>query len=211
MAGAIAYVDFEFSEVVEPQVKLVCAAIYDPVKDVKKTFWLHNNPQEHSALVKYLKSFEIFIGYQCVAEARSFLALGLDPLKFKWIDCFLEYRMLTNHNDSLQWGKQLVDGVVKNVEKPKPKWERTEEAVSTGFRATHSLAEATYKLTGEIRDTKNKNKMRDLIISNPKTFSEEERSNILAYCMEDVVFLPQIWSSVKKEIKKLAPRLSLSD
>ena len=193
------YLDFEFSEVVEPRVRLVCCASYDPKTKESKTFWLHNNSAGQEELRNYLKAYKIIIGYSCVAEARSFIALGLDPLEFKWIDLFLEYRMLTNHNDDLQWGNQLVDGKVRPVKKPKPKWERTEEENDgSGFKATHSLAEATYKLTNEIRDTKEKNEIRDLIISNPKSFTPQQRKDILRYCLEDVVHLPRLWDQTKK-------------
>lgn len=200
--GSAVYLDFEFNGTTEPDVNLVsCATFVEKTKERRK-WWLHNSPKAQDRLAKYLKQFEIVIGYSCVAEARSYLSLNLDPLHFKWIDMFLEYRMLTNHNDKLQWGKQLVDGKVKPVYKPKPKWERTEEDAA-GFKPTHSLAEATYKLTGKIRDTEHKQKMRDLIISNPKKFSDKEREDILNYNMEDVEFLPQIWKQIKKEYKEL--------
>lgn len=204
MAGTI-YIDFEFNQLVEPNVNLVCCATLCDKTGTRKKFWLHNSPDTKDSLKKYIKQFDIVIGYACVAEARSFLSLGLDPLKFKWIDNFLEYRMMTNHNDDLQWGKQLVDGKVKYVKKPKPKWERSEEDATTGFKATHSLAEATFKLTGAIRDTEHKKEMRDLIISNPKVFSKDERQSIMEYCMEDVVHLPEIWKRIKEEFRKLAP------
>jgi DNA polymerase family A len=203
--------DFEFNAIVEPDVNLVCAATLEVKTGVQKNFWLHNSPDNQSKLREYLKQFEIVIGYACVAEARSFLSLGLDPLEFKWLDLYLEYKMLTNHNDNLQWGKQLVDGKVKTVHKPKPKWERTEEDNATGFKATHSLAEATYKLTGQIRDTKHKTAMRDLIISAPEKFSAEERDAIMGYCMDDVVFLPKIWKRLKEEFKSLDPNTPLQD
>jgi hypothetical protein len=188
---------------VEPKVALVCCCTFDPQTGKSIDWWLHGLPGEKKRLVEYLRNFGTIIAYSAVAECRSYLALGLDPLKFNWIDLFLEYRMMTNHNDDLQWGKQLVDGKVKNVRKPVPKWERTEEDKATGFKATHSLAEATYKLTGEIRDTAHKTAMRDLIISAPKKFTADERQSILRYCAEDVRLLPKIWDRLKAEFSKL--------
>lgn len=201
------YLDFEFNQIVERKVNLVCAATYDPRDKEKprRKFWLHNSPSAQAALAKFLSQYDTIICFAAVAEARSFLSLGLEPLKFQWLDLFLEYRMMTNHNDDLQWGKQLVDGKVKYVKKPKPKWERTEEDAATGFKATHSLAEATYKLTGQIRDTKHKTEMRDLIISNPPGFTTRQRKDIMAYCLADVVFLPKIWERLKEEFGQLAP------
>lgn len=195
--------DFEFSGVNEPKVKLVSCSTYNLETGKKIKWWLFKDPKRQAELLAYLKKFECLIGYSCIAEARSVIALGADPLDWEWEDLFLEYRMLTNHNNELQWGKQLVDGKVKFVRKPKPKWERTEDDIGMGFRPTHSLAEATYKLTGEIRDTEHKNKMRDLIISYPEKFTSGEREAILEYNMDDVVFLDRIREEIKKHFVKL--------
>ncbi len=205
MSKNIAFLDYEFNRTTESKVNLVCCAVLNDKTGERKKFWLHNSPNSQATLAKYLKQFEIIVGYACVAEARSFLALDLNPLDFKWVDLFLEYRMMTNHNDNLQWGKQLVEGKVRFFKKPRPKWERTQEDVGTGFKPTHSLAEATYKLTGEIRDTKEKDDTRTLIISDPQSFTKDQRKQIMDYCLADVVFLPRIWDRLKEEFQELAP------
>jgi len=197
------YLDFEFSGINEARVKLVSCCTYCPATREKKKWWLFKSPGLQKKLTSYLKNYETIVAYSAIAECRSFIALGLEPLDFEWIDLFLEYRMISNHNDNIQWGKQLVDGRVKMTHKPKPKWERTEEDSATGFKATHSLAEATYKLTGQIRDTKHKTAMRDLIISYPESFTDEERKAILDYNMEDVVFLSTIEEKIEEEFKRL--------
>ncbi len=188
------YIDFEFNRVTSPTVNLVSAASHVPGEQPKK-WWLHRDKKSQNILKEYLKGFDVVVGYSAVAEARSYFALGfnhIETLNFKWIDLFIEYRMITNSNDNLQWGKQLVDGKVKTVHKPRPKWERAEGETSAGFKATHSLAEATYKLLGEIRDTEHKKKMRDLIISDPDIFSEDEQEAILNYGVDDVVHLSRM-------------------
>lgn len=199
----ICAIDFEFNRVKNPIVNLVAGATLD-LSTGKEIKWpLHNNLKSQYKLSEYLKQFDVFLTFSAIAECRSFIALGLDPLQFNWIDLFLEYRMMTNHNDKLQWGNQLVNGKVKFTKKPKPKWERTEQDSLTQFKPTHSLAEATYKLTGEIRDTAHKNKMRDLIISDPEIFSPEDYKAILDYNMDDVVFLPRIWERIQEEFKSM--------
>lgn len=204
MKAQSCYLDFEFSGIIEAKVKLVSCSTYCPQTREKKKWWLFKDPKAQRRLRDYLvANFRTFICYSAIAEQRSFIALGLDPLDFQWIDLFLEYRMLTNHNDKLQWGKQLVDGKVRSYRKPKPKWERTEEDSAMGFKATHSLAEATYKLTGKIRDTEHKEKMRQLIISYPEVFTKEEQAAILTYNMADVLFLPRMWSEIKKQFLPL--------
>lgn len=207
----ILYLDFEFNHVVEPKVNLVCCATMEMGTGRKTKWWLHKSPSAQRKLYHYLKGFDLVIGYACVAEARSFLSLGLNPLKFKWLDLFFEYRMMTNHNDKLQWGWQLVNGTKKFVKKPKPAWERGEGDEGEGFKATHSLAEATFKLTGAIRDTKHKTEMRDLTISAPEEFSPDERKAIMDYCLEDVVHLPHLWAALKKNFSELDPATDLND
>ncbi len=190
----ILYTDFEFNQITEPKLNMVSSVTYDPVSKKVFKWWLHNDPAEVKKLCAYIKKFNTVVGFSCVAEARSFLSMNLLPLSFEWIDLFFEYRCLTNHNDALQWGDQLVDGKVRKVHKPRPKWQREEGEVAKSFRATHSLAEATYKLTGKIRDTEHKTKMRNLIISNPKSFSKEEREAILNYNAEDVLVLEEMYN-----------------
>lgn len=195
--------DFEFSGITKAKVDLVSCATYCSKSGEKIKWWLFKSPLEQKKLAEYLKGYTTFITYSAIAECRSFIALGLDPLDFEWVDLFLEYRLISNHNDNIQWGKQLVDGKVKMTRKPKPKWERTEEDSAGGFKATHSLAEATYKLTGQIRDTEHKNAMRELIISYPENFSKKEKEAILDYNMEDVVFLLTIKDKIFAEYKTL--------
>lgn len=201
------YLDFEFNRIVEPKLNLVCCATYDEKSGRKIKWWLHNDLKMQVKLVKYLSEYDEFFAYSAIAECRSLMAVGMKPLDFEWLDLFLEYRMMTNHNDKLQWGDQLVDGKVKPVRKPRPKWQQDEDEAKSGFRATHSLAEATFKLTGEIRDTAEKTKMRNLIISSPKRFTAQQKKDIMDYCLDDVVFLPEIRKRLWQEFHKLAPRV----
>jgi hypothetical protein len=197
-------IDFEFNHVNEHPLNLVCCSVFDTEENQTYSFWLHKDKEAWEALADFLTSLKdkIFLAYAASSEARCLYSLGLDPYQFKFIDDFLEYRCLSNHNDELNWGNQLVDGKVKFTRKPPPKWERTEEDSLTGFKPTHSLAEATYKLLGVIRDTEHKTKMRDLIISAPAEFTEEEKRDIMAYCDEDTQYLPAIHEAMVALYKK---------
>lgn len=198
------YIDFEFNRVTEEKVNLVCCAIYDSEDGSKKKIWLHNDNDAKLKLknfLEHIRKSETIVAWQASAEARSFYSLGTDPYYYDWIDLFLEYRCLSNHHDKYNYGQQLVDGKIKTVQKPKPKWERTEEDSASGFKPTHSLAEATFKLTGTVRDTEHKTKMRDLIISDPESFTEEEKEAIMDYCLEDVVHLPLLHLEMIREYK----------
>lgn len=207
-AGKTGYIDFEFNHILSEYVNLVCCCIREEGSTTVEKYWLHKDGAAQKSLVKRLKQFKRFIAYSAIAECRSFMALGLESRDWEWIDLFLEYRCLTNHNDALQWGEQLVDGVVKKVNKPRPKWEREEGDEDGSFKATHSLAECTFKLTGKIRDTEHKTKMRDLIISAPQIFLPEEQTHILNYCADDVLFLEEIWNAQKDKYRELDPDLN---
>ena len=204
------HIDFEFNKTKEKFVNLVCMAmiVYDHKTSkvhFKEKVWLHKSEEGKKRALRIINSFRNipFFGYSLVAECRSFLALGLNVLDFMWEDGFIEYRMLTNHNDQLLWGKQLRDGKVINAVKPPPKWERTEEDSKSSFKPTHSLAECTYKLLGVIRDTEHKDAMRDLIISAPEEFKDSEKEAILNYCMEDVVHLPELRDALMQQYSSL--------
>ena len=195
------FLDWEFNDINSEFVNLVCCTTLDSDTDEVLDWWLHQNPEEKIKLKEYLtsKKEEIFVAYAAVAEGRSMLSLGLDPFDFKWIDLFFEYRVLTNHNDHLLYGNQLINGKVKHTRRPPPKWERTEEDKITSFKPTHSLAEATYKLTGVQRDTDHKDKMRDIIISAVAEDIEANRKDIQDYCTEDVVHLPLLFQKMQEE------------
>jgi hypothetical protein len=201
-------IDFEFNGTKEEVLNLVCASIYDNKSDILHNFWLHNSPGEKKRLVEFLNKNKdrVYLAYNASAEAGCFYSLGLDPDKFMWVDDFLEYRCLSNQNDELNYGKQLRDGKVIKTFRPPPKWERTEEDSKNSFKPTHSLAEATYKLTGEIRDTEHKKDMIDLIISCPKEFTEKEAYVIQKYCDEDVVHLAKNHNAIIALYKKYLDR-----
>ena len=207
------YIDFEYNRTTHEFVNLVCCSDYDDVTNETKEWWLCNDTKAQANLKAYLlgnKDTALF-SWAAIAEARSFISLGINPVDFKWIDGFLEYRCLTNHNDELGYGEQLIDGVVKMTKRPPAKWKRTEEDKNSGFKPKHNLAEATFKLTGNIRDTKHKDEMRDLIISDPEEFTEEEKNKIQKYCTEDVKFLPEIYDSILEHYKSLIVDLNYAE
>lgn len=197
------YCDFEFFDIKSEFVRIVCATFYKQGEEPQE-FWLLGNPDEKLRLIQHITANknEVFVGFASTAEARCFYALGFNPLDFNWLDQQLEWKCLTNHNDRLNWGDQLVDGKVKKTRRPPPKWERTEEDSKTSFKHTHSLAEATFKLTGVIRDTEHKDKMRDIIISGDVELILANKEAIQKYCTEDVIHMPDIQKRIAEEYKR---------
>jgi DNA polymerase I len=197
------YADFEFNNINEEILNLVCCCLYNDETQERLSFWLYNDENEKKKLRNYVIGMpaDTFVAYAVVAEARSFYSLGIDPTNHHWIDLFLEWRCLTNHNNKLIVGNHYIDGKIKYIPVPKNKWDRTAE--ESGYKLKHSLAEATYRLTGEIRDVEHKNEMRDLIISNNAELIEENKESIMKYCMDDVEHLPALYTKMLEEYAKV--------
>lgn len=215
MATKLVACDFEYCQSKEPKLNLVCCSLV--TKNKKKSYWLHtprsefglnwynSNRKELKKDIKELheKGF-IFLSYSAIAEARSFLALGLNPLDYRWIDLHLEYRCLLNHDHSLMYGKQLKKGRVVYTKPPKPKWQRDEreEKDADNSKPEYGLGAATFKLLGKKIDSAFKEATRDLIISDPDVFSEEEKEQIMEYCEEDTSNMIDLFHAMRNKYKE---------
>lgn len=192
-----AYIDFEFNRVKEKLLDLVCCAVL--VDGEIHKFWLHkDDTNAKERLVQLINNLNedgyIFVGYATEAEASSFISLKLNPTKFKWVDLHLEVKMLYNHNMALNTGKHLIDGKVVWI---KP---------FSGVKPKTNLGASLYKFCGVIIDTEHKEKMRQLIISEPDSFSPQEQEDIMNYCASDVKYLPTLLEAVQKNLVKFIPR-----
>lgn len=199
------HIDSEFFDTTEEQVVPVCVVVYDDVTGDIFKWWTLNSPKNQRDFKSFMEKNkgDTFFSYASVAEGRFLLSVGLNPVDFNFVDGFLEYRCLTNHNDKLMFGEQLVDGKVKVTKRPPPKWQRSEQEAMNSFKPTHSLVECTYKLLGIQRDSIHKNKMRDILISGDVTLIENNRKEILDYCKEDTIFLPKIYVRMVEEYHNL--------
>lgn len=206
------FLDFEYNSTSEQNLNLVCCSLLvvkGKGSNLPFNFWLHNSKEGKENLKKFITSFHnqgaVFVSYAAVAESRSIASLGINPAKLRWIDLMLEYRMLTNHNNELAYGRHLIRGTERFTKPPKPKWQMTEEEKLERdmSKPEHSLAACTFKLLNVKIDTEHKTKMRDLILSNPPEFSKEEQKAIMLYCSSDVKYLPQILKESIKHYRKL--------
>lgn len=183
------YIDFEFNHTKEPILNLVCASL--EIDGSIENYWLYHDDTGKKLLADRLDTLavdHIFVAFNAIAEARSIINLPIkrNIREYRFIDLFLEYRCLTNHNNELQWGKQLIDGNVINTLKPKRPWEDDgyTESGYIGVQISHSLSQACYKFLNYIIDTERKDKVRDLIISD--TNIEANKNEIIEYCESDV-------------------------
>jgi hypothetical protein len=200
-------IDFEFNNTNEKVLNLVSCALKLYPENIVKTFWLHKVDKDplKKLILELIAEGRIFIAHQVVSEASCFYSLGINPTKALWFDSFLEFRCLTNHHWEWSCGKQLIDGKVKEVATPRPKWMRT-EGESASKKLTHSYGQAVYKMLGIVIDSKEKEEVRDLIISRPEDFSPEDRDRILSYNASDVVHLHPVITAIFAAYKKALPR-----
>lgn len=188
------YPDFEFTEISNPKLKMVAAAL--KWQGEKYRWWLFNDEQTESFLkfINDLPKDVIFVSYSVEAEARSFISLGLDPRKWKWQDLYLEYLMMMNHNHDIAYGKHAIDGQVKRL---RPYVDEKGKA---------SLAGALYKMCGVMVDTEHKTAMRNLIISNPSSYTDKQKEDILNYAESDIDYLPQLQRAIADYMMKKLPK-----
>lgn len=176
----ITTIDFEFHSSNEEHPTLICA-VMDEVK-----YWLANG-SDKSILIRDIeaKKDHTFIAYYSVAEARCFLALGLNPMDYQWVDLYSEFRMLQNSNDEFEYGTYIprtgIDKVKFSV-RPIP---GMEDIITDHSIVPSNYINASWKLLGERVDSERKDKMRDIILSKDINLIESNKEEILNYCLDD--------------------------
>lgn len=160
-------------------------------------FWLYNE-QDYEifdcVINKYREEGYTFVSFNVEAEASALLSLGIDPLQMKWIDLYLEYVMLSNHNNALSKGEQYINGEIKKLR------------VFSNEKGPKNLTAALWKLCKIKIDSDHKNKMRDLIISAPLEFTDKEKQQIMDYCLGDTLHLPKLLDAIREMYKRFIPR-----
>lgn len=191
------YIDFEFNRTAERKVDVVSVA-YDAVDgDMVYRFsaWLYGGGRQETAarLKEIIEGGAVIVAYAAEAEARAMMSLDLDGVLdgARFIDLYVEYRNLLNHNNALSYGEQLIDGKVIETTPPPPKWERADGVADDEkhHKPSYSLAAATYKLLGVTIDTEEKDEIRNLIISADREMIEARREDILRYNESDIKYL----------------------
>jgi len=203
-------IDFEYHSAKNIHPTLVCANIRHKHNSIN--YWLHNSKDRNdwlalkSQIISHANAGDTFIAWNVVAEARCFIALGLNPLDYKWIDPYLEYRCLVNHNHNYMYGKQLKKGRKKFTVAPKPKWQRkteSDENKADASKPEYNYGAGVYKTLGIVIDNDFKDATRDLIISAPESFTKDQADQIMEYCASDTVHLVPAFMEMLKEYRRL--------
>lgn len=195
MTKRYVYLDSEFNQTNERRLNVLCFALV--ADDKKEVFWLDCKNSKMLFITRiweYSQAGYIFCSFNVESEASALISLSVDPLKMKWVDLYLEYVMMSNHNNDLSKGEQYSKGEVKRISS----W--------SNEKGPKNLAAALFKLCKIKIDSDHKNKMRDLIISSPEKFTEDEKQQILDYCLEDTLHLPKLLQAINELYKKFIPR-----
>jgi hypothetical protein len=152
-------IDFEFNTTNEAKLNLVsCSFEYD--KEISE-YWLYNSPRRKLELKQHLlklREDNVFVAFNVIAEAQSFISLGINPVKCKWIDLQLEWKMMCNHWHKWAYGKQLMNGRVVTTTPPTYGGYKT----VNNSKAKTNLAAFLFKTLGVKIDTDNKDEIRNL-------------------------------------------------
>lgn len=121
------YIDFEYNEPQSLHMGLVSVAMCDDNGRVIEG-WLADG-SDTKRIVHHLKTMthRTVVCFNADAEARCFVALGLNPLDYKWIDLYLDYRQLQNKDINHQYGRYINKTV----------WGKFEVAHSQGYKNKH--------------------------------------------------------------------------
>lgn len=193
------YIDFEFNEVSEATMNIVAVACLYQGEVTK--IWMDKGQgrEEFKEFMDSMPEDIILVSFNVESEARSLISLGYEPRHYKWQCLYILYLMIRNHNNEIAYGRHLIDGKVK----------RLRPFVDEKGRA--SLAGALFKLCEVIVDTKHKDEMRDLIISNPEFYFDEDIQAILDYAESDVKHLPALQKAILSYLVKKLPKKFHSD
>lgn len=208
----IAYLDFEFNHSSDKFMNIVCCDIRlsDDIT-TSEAYWTHNNIKEQTRLSNTIwdlyEEGYIFVAFTAIAEVRSILSLGDHPevTDMLWIDLWLEYRNLLNHNTKYSYGKQLIKGKIKNTFPSKPKWMK-QNREQDHSKPEDGYAAACFKLLDIEVDTDRKKKIRDILISADEKNIEAHKKEILDYNADDTANLPAMLSKILSIYKTSYPK-----
>ena len=198
--------DFEFYNSNEKKMDVVAAVISMDKLDLKYNLLNPKDLNDFKAVFSNLdKENTIILAYAAMAESRSLLSLGIDPLQFKWIDLYVEFRMLCNSNNRFNYGEYLAKtGDMAYSTPPNPSLTEEEKEKDHGNHeeVPKNLINAVYKLMRVRLDQEEKDTMRDLILSKDLVKIHAYMDEILDYCASDTKYLRALDIAIQREYEK---------
>lgn len=206
-------IDFEFAQSQEWRMRVVCCVLQatgDPgsfdQKDLgpPERYWTDGPVNEAWMLKSRLSELwalgHVFVAYGATAEVRAMLSLEVDHLgSYRFIDLYAEWKQQQNNCNRFQYGCYFVAG--RRFDSIPPEFEKRLNKGKNNKQVGGSLGACVGNLFQVDIDQARKNRMRDLIISNPPSFAEDEKQEILDYCESDIAWLPAILDRCLKELR----------
>ena len=179
-------IDFEYKATNEQNYDVVSVAIEEE-DGTKRNWWLYQNDEAKAEFKKYMESNrgKCFISYAALAECRALHSIDINPLDFDWVDLYVEWRQLKNHNDlwNFGWVKNKEGEIIKSVP-----YHVEGNSKETGY----GLTDCALRVLKLDLDAGHKDKMREIII-NETSFTNQHVADILKYGESDVTFLRSIY------------------
>ena len=206
-------IDFEYNRPANPDMGLMAVSICVE-GDKPFSTWLYNDEAAKKQLKYWLldkKDHYTFVAHNVVAEASCFIALGLEPRDFQWLDTYLEYKQLANHNNDYRYGRYVDKSAFgTTIRTSRPLFHRTEiieldelfgddrERAMAKAKAhngdstvlNQTLENAILNFLPEVEyDPNTKRDARHLILERKTDYSDEEKAQILDYANDDTTYL----------------------
>jgi len=217
------FIDFEYNQSEERHMGLVSVSMCDEKGNVTNG-WLADG-SDTAKIKRILESVthRTMVCFNADAEARCFVALGLDPLNYDWIDLYLDYKQLQNKDQRYQygryvqknvWGKyqvlnsqgrvltteylseeELAREIAIHKNKMALKNKTIEEVTPNLLNATANFTDASDEYL--LHDANQKDKVRNTIIERKsRQFTDDERAEIIKYGESDIKDMAVIMESM---------------
>jgi len=209
-------IDFEYNRSSDPDMGLMAVSIAEGNKP-PHSYWLYNDQRAKDWLANRLMEWKddyTFLAHNVVAEASCFIALGLEPRDFTWIDTYLEYKQLANHNNEFRYGKYVDRAITgTSIRQSRPlvrrdelieldelfgeerddKMKELKARTQNASVLNQTLENALLNFVPECNyDPNTKRDARYLILECKDEYSEDEMAQILDYANDDTKWLRTI-------------------
>lgn len=197
-------IDTEFFNSQEEKMTVVAAVLVYPDHTNHYNILLQEDKEKFLKDLEYIRTTcGILVAHAAGAEARSLIALGVDPMKFEWIDTYVEFIMLCNSHNTYCHGNYLGDsGEIRYsvpIDYSLTDEERSEDTADH-TETPKSLVNAVYKMLGVKLDQEQKETMRDLILSKDIELITKNMEAILDYCESDTKYLVPLINKINEAL-----------
>ncbi len=199
-------IDFEFFDSNEEIMKVVACVLH--CEEYQTRFNLLDITDLHRMMFMLntiRNKGQTLVAYAAMAEARALLSLGIDPFEFKWVDLYVEFLMLCNSNNLYNYGNYLSpEGEERHSTPSDPSLteEEKEDDKENHTERPKNLINCAYRMLGVRLDAKEKESMRDLILSRDLNLIKANMDAILDYCASDTTHLVSIHSAINLALEK---------